>query len=385
MASKFLDNILKKILFIVFLILTSFSIFYFLIFKPQYQKYLNIKNEIKKSQALLTYSEMKAANLDSLKKDIDYLKQNIISIKTKLPRKGNIPDLIKIITNLSKEKKLDNISIKQGEIKSEKDCAMMPLEISLKGSYHNLGEFIFALRNYSWMSNISGLNIASADNKNNSELTINITLQGYLFLQSVLDTTGLDTTGIDSTLIYEDKINNDLILEIDNYSEMDNYFKNFTYKANGRRDPFKSLPIPPPPQPLPIVPQTVVVPPAPKEVEVKKVEPKLLNGQAQDRPTQVIEQEVKKIEPKHQEVVPPPKKEAPKPKATVTIPDINVAGILWNPDDPMVMIQNDDRILKEGMTVDSENKILIRKINKDNVVFEKTEAGVTVTRIIGVK
>ena len=110
------------------------------------------------------------------------------------------------------------------------------------------------------------------------------------------------------------------------------YIKGFVYRTEGRRDPFRPLPVP---------------------EEKKKVEAEKVSAR---------------------------KKETKKEK--IKIPDVEIVGIIWSNDSPLVMFKGDDRIFKEGMSIDPEGKIRIRKINKDNIILERTEAGVTVTKKI---
>ncbi|MBI4652194.1 hypothetical protein HY745_13165 [Candidatus Desantisbacteria bacterium] len=123
-----------------------------------------------------------------------------------------------------------------------------------------------------------------------------------------------------------------------------NHLKSFNYNTTSRRDPFKPLPIP-----------------AFQKIEAKKEEPIKTIPQENEKQKVDEEKNIKVIEKN---------------------PDIIIQGITWDFENPVVMFKNNDRIYKEGMSIDNSGKVIIKKINIDNIILEKNDAGIVTTKCI---
>lgn len=128
---------------------------------------------------------------------------------------------------------------------------------------------------------------------------------------------------------------------IKDYIDIKNYKKNFEYKIENKRDPFIPLPVP---------------------------------SMAANSKQKTESFSTEKIN-----------KDEIKTKVEAKSPDIIITGILWNENNPLMILKNDDRIFKEGMAIDNDNKIIIRKIEKQYVLIEKTESGRTVNEKVYMK
>ncbi len=347
---NFEDFSLKKILIYMLITIIIFLSFFYWIFFPQKKLYSSLNKEKKLKEKVLNYTKNKIKEIDIYKKDINDITEKIVVFRKKLISEEDIPNLINDINVLCKENKIEVISINRGEQQIKENYMEIPLEINIQSGYHNLEKFTNLLRRAPWIINIDDININTINNKNNPEITNNAKIHAFVYIKSQKKSDEINEIEFSESTFLSDLViakGNEKVLE--NTSNIENYLKSFDYKVEGRRDPFKSLIIP--------------------EVKVQKPE---------------IKKEI--YLPKKEEKTVQVKKEyqKPKPQVPIKIPDYQIQGILWNPSEPLLMLKNNDRIFKEGMFIDSEKTILIRKIDNDSIILEKTESGITVTKKIGI-
>ncbi len=69
----------------------------------------------------------------------------------------------------------------------------------------------------------------------------------------------------------------------------------------------------------------------------------------------------------------------------VTFPAINIAGIMWDPYDPVLTLAENDRVFRKGDVIkDSDGDILIVDILPDSVIVEKSKKGYVKRKQIGI-
>lgn len=91
---------------------------------------------------------LKAANLDALRQQMAEMEESFGALVSQLPSDTEVPGLLEDITNKGVESGLEIVSINLQREQVKEFYVELPIQISVKGGYHDLGAFV---------SGISGL------------------------------------------------------------------------------------------------------------------------------------------------------------------------------------------------------------------------------------
>jgi len=113
-----------------------------------------------------------AANYDKFMEETAMLNEGLQRDLAKLPDKKEIPELLKNISNMSKEAGLEVLLFKpQGEQPAQ-FYARVPVELKFTGSYHKIGMFFSAVGTLPRIVNIENFNIMNAQKKSGDEFLL---------------------------------------------------------------------------------------------------------------------------------------------------------------------------------------------------------------------
>ena len=132
----------KKIIIFSAIIIVPLSLFYLLLIQPAQDKITALKKQVQTSSEEL--NKVRKAARELPKHEQDFLKAKEIFELTSvlLPKSQEIPDLLRNISDLGRQSGLDFLSFIPG-VETPKDFyAEIPLDIKIRGPYHNLGLFL---------------------------------------------------------------------------------------------------------------------------------------------------------------------------------------------------------------------------------------------------
>lgn len=108
-------------------------------------KRIQLHKQVKKEKGLKSVYKEKAfqvSNLDALRKQMEDVEERFSELKKQLPTEKEVPGLLDDITNLGTESGLDIGSIKLASEKKREFYIELPIKIDVKGSYHQMGQFV---------------------------------------------------------------------------------------------------------------------------------------------------------------------------------------------------------------------------------------------------
>jgi type IV pilus assembly protein PilO len=123
------------------LIVIPAALFYFLIFQPQYEKTIDLNNKIKNLQDDIFKVKKVVNDLPKYKKELEEVKKEFEATSVLLPKTQEIPNLLRNISDLGKKAGLDFLIFTPGQEIPKDFYAEIPIDITIKGPYHNLGLF----------------------------------------------------------------------------------------------------------------------------------------------------------------------------------------------------------------------------------------------------
>jgi type IV pilus assembly protein PilO len=155
-----------KISILVAIFIIPASLFYFLGFKPQAEKIVVLQKNVDVASEELKKARKIASELPKFKKEFEAL----------LPKSQEIPNLLRSISDLGRNAGLDFVRFVPG-VETPKDFyAEIPIDISIIGSYHNLGSFLDKVSKLDRIVTVNNINVdKSSAAKDETELLLSST------------------------------------------------------------------------------------------------------------------------------------------------------------------------------------------------------------------
>lgn len=166
-----LDNKIKAVIFIA-LCVAPIALFYFFIYAPNVEK---IDGLTKKKAVLVTeVSKARKAEteLKKIKAEITQTEELFKKTATVLPKSKEIPALLRNISDLGQGAGLDFMSFKPGKEIPKDFYAEIPVDITIKGPYHNMGYFLDQVSKLERIVTVNNINLGGAK-KQGGELLLN--------------------------------------------------------------------------------------------------------------------------------------------------------------------------------------------------------------------
>lgn len=134
-----------KVLICLAALLIPAALFYFLMFQPQSTKIASLTNQIRVSSEELRTVQRAARDLPRHQQEFAEIQQKFEDLSVLLPTSQEIPDLLRNISDLGRRAGLDFLSFVPGSEIPRDFYAEIPVDIRIKGPYHNLGAFLDAV------------------------------------------------------------------------------------------------------------------------------------------------------------------------------------------------------------------------------------------------
>ncbi|MDY0390539.1 type IV pilus inner membrane component PilO [Desulfobulbus oligotrophicus] len=177
-----------KILGVGLVALLLIFLFYFLLFQGNYEKNERLTKQVTAANEELKKARKAARNLPVHQKELEEARHLFEMTSTLLPKSQEIPNLLRNISDLGRVSGLDFISFVP-TVESPRDFyAEIPIDIQIKGPYHNLGLFldkVSKLERIVTVNNIKTEKVTQEDNE--ILLHSNCRLVTYRFTNVKLD------------------------------------------------------------------------------------------------------------------------------------------------------------------------------------------------------
>ncbi len=131
-----------KIGIILAAVVVPVALFYFLVYKPGEDKIISLNKQIVSARTDLNKARKAARELPKYKAEIEKTRKEFEIAAVVLPKTKEIPDLLRNISDLGKGAGLDFLSFKPGAEALKDFYAEIPVDIAIRGPYHNLGFFL---------------------------------------------------------------------------------------------------------------------------------------------------------------------------------------------------------------------------------------------------
>jgi type IV pilus assembly protein PilO len=145
-----------------------------------------LEAEYSTKQAKLNENEAIVRNLPRFKEEVDKLNVRLKTVVRELPNRREIPNLLETISNLGAINGLEVVYVKPNADVNKDFYAEVPIQIKVKGGYHEVGMFFDAVSKLPRIINISNVTMGNAREDKGSgalQLDISTTATTYRYIE----------------------------------------------------------------------------------------------------------------------------------------------------------------------------------------------------------
>jgi type IV pilus assembly protein PilO len=141
-----LDNILErsaaqKLAILGAIIILLAALYYSFLYSPQAEEIAKLADSVEIARNEKSVKTQKAANLARLRKDLQELDAELKKAVAQLPEKREIPDLLSNISRKAQQSGLNILLFRPRAEKYQDFYAEVPVDITVKGNFHNTVNF----------------------------------------------------------------------------------------------------------------------------------------------------------------------------------------------------------------------------------------------------
>lgn len=176
----------KKIIIAIFALVIILPVvaFYFLHYTAKTKEINGLENQAAKLRKEIAGAKARAAKLDEHLAEMEETKRLFAEASILLPQKKEIPSLLTNISALGTNSGLNMATFSPGGERRQEFYAEIPVSISVKGPYHNIGTFLYEVSKLDRI--VSAINISlGGGSMQRGEMVLgsNINLITYRFLE----------------------------------------------------------------------------------------------------------------------------------------------------------------------------------------------------------
>jgi type IV pilus assembly protein PilO len=179
----------KKVTILVVLICVVIGLYAYAFFIPQQNELKTLKGELNNLVRELNESKAIEKEFEKYKKQVEQLNVELMNALTQLPNEKEIPEILRNISALGKESKLDFTLFRPKPEEPQQFYARVPIELVFLGNYHNTGIFFDRVSKLPRIINVVNFNMIRAKDKDKvkgeAELLVRTTclVNTYRFLE----------------------------------------------------------------------------------------------------------------------------------------------------------------------------------------------------------
>ena len=160
--NEILDNVLErpgnhKIAILAVTMILLGALYYSFLYGPRADEIAKLADSVEIAQNEKKVKTQKSANLVRLRKELQQLDAELKRALAQLPEKGEIPDLLSTISAKAQQAGLDVILFRPRAETFQDFYAEVPVDITVKGNFHNTVSFFDEVGRMDRMVNINNI------------------------------------------------------------------------------------------------------------------------------------------------------------------------------------------------------------------------------------
>lgn len=151
----------RKIALAVIAPLLILFIYYFLVLSPRTMRTAELETHIDEMLQERDRKTFEAAQMPERQKEVDQLDKQLKLALTRLPDEKEIPELLSSISNLARDSGLEILVFRQSPEGYQEFYAEVPVEMQVRGSYHQVALFLDRVGKLDRIVNVSNIVVKS--------------------------------------------------------------------------------------------------------------------------------------------------------------------------------------------------------------------------------
>src|SRR5829696_363600 len=172
--------------------------YYFLLFSPLRQEYLDRYDERMQKEQQLAGHEMSAAELENARRNAPEIERQILEYSKRIPEQDEIPTLVVQVEQVAEGAGVTQLLITPGAPAPPPgggDFSVIPVTMSFEGTYENMTDFLLRVRNLSRLVTINELTYDEMGAEAGGETTTDTTSEEDLLTVEVVAETYVQPAG----------------------------------------------------------------------------------------------------------------------------------------------------------------------------------------------
>jgi type IV pilus assembly protein PilO len=166
----------NKVLGISLFLLLLLVLFFFLFFQNNYEEIDRLTAQVNATSEELKKVRKAARDFPVYQKELADVRSKFEATSVLLPKSQEIPNLLRDISDLGRKSGLDFISFTPGQEIPRDFYAEIPIDIKIKGPYHNLGLFLDKVSKLDRIVTVNNIRTDKVDQDKN-EILLNSTFR----------------------------------------------------------------------------------------------------------------------------------------------------------------------------------------------------------------
>jgi type IV pilus assembly protein PilO len=159
----------KKVAILVVVICVVIGLYGYSFFIPQQDELKALRVELNNLVRELNESKAIAKDLENFKKQVEQLNLELTNALTQLPNEKEIPEILRNISTLGKESKLNFTLFRPKPEEPQQFYARVPIELVFLGNYHSTGIFFDKVSKLPRIINVVNFNMVRAKDQDKSK------------------------------------------------------------------------------------------------------------------------------------------------------------------------------------------------------------------------
>ena len=173
----------KKFLILIVILGVLFGLFYYFVYMPKLDEVTSLQSQLRRLDQQVIQKRKLVRNLKQFRKEFALLKKKYDESLRQLPNKEMIDKILMDIARFERKENLESILFKpKKEIKAG-FYAIVPVQIQIRGTYHQIGKFFVDIANLPRIVNVRSFKLSKPKDINGVVvLTADCSIETYRYI-----------------------------------------------------------------------------------------------------------------------------------------------------------------------------------------------------------
>jgi type IV pilus assembly protein PilO len=173
----------QPLVFLAIIVIVLLVLYFFYIDKPLLIKIKQARQELLEKKQESARLKEEVINLPALKEAYEKIKEKLVFVEERLPRKEEMPELLRTITETAAACGIEFTTFTPKPPISKELYDEIPIELSVRGTYHNLALFLARLGKLERIIVPLACNISaySPKEKEKASVQTNLTIKTFIY------------------------------------------------------------------------------------------------------------------------------------------------------------------------------------------------------------